>query len=250
LVARRGTQRQAHFAHAEKTTCDGGLETILHRLAKELFRDISSLTVPEYRFHREHEIGSRERVAHNALILPSTAIPISVVWTERAVENVIPDITIASGTDEFFIEIVVTHPVDEDKLRTFRRLNRPVLEIRLPREDALLSREQLRTKLETDQRSKSWLFHPDQIEHEEMFCRLLSAAEARLAERQRANAAAFYLALTRVRQASTSHALKARRPKASERWESERFVEEHLRKTGRYPSLEECKAFEARRKKR
>lgn len=79
---------------------------------------------------RAGERLARAQHAH-ASIVPTKAIPISAVWTERAVENVIPDITIASGIDELFNEIVVTHPVYVDKLRTFHRLNSPVLEIRL-----------------------------------------------------------------------------------------------------------------------
>jgi hypothetical protein len=34
LIAQQGTRWQTHFSHAEKTTCDGGFETILHGLLK------------------------------------------------------------------------------------------------------------------------------------------------------------------------------------------------------------------------
>src|SRR6266478_5677443 len=58
VVARKGQIRQHHFSHHRPTDCDGGLETILHRLAKELCVTLGTISLPEYCFRLARNIGN------------------------------------------------------------------------------------------------------------------------------------------------------------------------------------------------
>jgi hypothetical protein len=249
LIARKGRKRREHFAHVGTTTCDGGLETVLHRLAKELFFDIRVMTVPEYVFHREQSLDNGESASHTALVVPSEAIQIGSVHVEKPVGGLIPDITITHDQQEFFIEIAVTHRVDAEKLCSLRALNRPVLEIRLSPEDALLSREQLRAKLTDDTTSKHWLYHPHQVVHEEQFKVKLGIAVERAKQARYARIRFSAKTFARARRSRTAR--PATEARTENNWrETEHFANECFRKTGRFPTYEESKVFHSRHRKR
>lgn len=236
LVARKGDVRQHHFAHHEATECGGGAETILHLLAKEMFGQFSTLSIPPYRLTLKRKTPSGVTVRKDFAVCRGGAIGIQGVETERLEAGVRPDIVVLSGKKRLLIEIAVTHKVGRGKLRRLRRLNLPAIEIRLSPEDAFLPREKLRAKLQLDLESKFWLFHPEQRHGEREF--LASLRSARRAERARP-----WKAFAPSRQKTISrprpfHDRSELSPAEYDR-RTERFFAEH----GRYPTLEECKVL-------
>jgi len=86
LVARRGGQRAAHFAHATGRACAAAHETVLHRIAKQLIADGAPLALPEVA--AEH--GGRRR-----LVRPATTIRPDTVALERGFNGLRPEPTVA-----------------------------------------------------------------------------------------------------------------------------------------------------------
>lgn len=170
LIARKGRVRVQHFAHAADTDCFGAAETVLHLLAKELFRELNSIVLPQYKFEKEKVLKrSNILVRHEQIVAKGGEAYISKVFIEKSEGQFTPDVTIESNSKRLLVEIAVTHKVDKIKLRHIRKKGLPAIEIQLGLADAILSKDELRDKLEKDISSKCWLYHPDQRKEELIF---------------------------------------------------------------------------------
>lgn len=58
-------------------------------------------------------------------------IPVDRVELEKRFDDIIPDIVVYSGDKYFFIEIYVTHPIDDEKLKKLKEKNISTIEIDL-----------------------------------------------------------------------------------------------------------------------
>jgi hypothetical protein len=240
VVARKGQIRRHHFSHHRPTDCDGGLESILHRLAKELFVTLRSIDLPEYRIRLARNIGNDRIIEVEELVVLPSAVKIDAVKIEAHLDRIIPDVVLNSGRDELLVEIAVTHLIGPNKLRELRRIGVPTIEIRLNADDAWLTREELQAKLSNNTNCKCWIFHPNQRVPERRFYDLLRshAREGRVRRRNRQQMQSEVLA--RVRRPATPVQESSR----SNDWRGpNQFAEEFNLQHGRYPSLEENKAY-------
>ncbi len=169
LIAKKGALRRHHFAHFEITDCQGSGETILHRLSKELLAGLESLMVPPYIFIKKRKSKFSTLVAHEARVAKGGLVRVDSVRVEEVEEGFVPDIIIESDSKSLIVEVAVTHKVSRTKLRRIRKRDLPAIEIRLDRNDAFLSRDELKAKLQSNLDSKVWLFHPAQREEERRF---------------------------------------------------------------------------------
>ena len=67
------------------------------------------------------------------LISKGREISIDDVKLEKRFDDIIPDIVVYSGDKYFFIEIYVTHPIDDEKLKKLKEKNISTIEIDLGR---------------------------------------------------------------------------------------------------------------------
>lgn len=170
LIAKKGSEKVHHFAHEADSNCIGAAETALHLLCKELFKELNSIVLPQYNFSKERKLKRNYHViTHEKIVVKGGEASITRTFIEQAEERFKPDITLESNSKKLFVEIAVTHKVDRNKLRHIRKCGFPAIEIHLDLADALLSRDELRNKLQTDLTSKRWLFHPKQREAERIF---------------------------------------------------------------------------------
>jgi hypothetical protein len=177
LIAKKGKINVHHFAHARETDCVGGAETSLHILSKELFKEMESVALPQYLFERERVLRPGYiRITYQQIVAKGGEARITKVDIEKAEDKFKPDVTLLCGEKTLLIEIAVTHKVDKKKLRLLRKSGMPAIEIRLEFSDALLSKDELRNKLQNDLASKHWLFHPRQREAERVFYEKLRTA--------------------------------------------------------------------------
>jgi len=177
LIAKKGKINVHHFAHARETDCVGGAETSLHILSKELFKEMESIVLPQYLFERERVLRpGYKRITHQQIVAKGGEARITKVGIEKAEDKFKPDVTLHCGEKTLLIEIAVTHKVDKKKLRLLRKSGLPAIEIRLEFSDALLSKDELKNKLQNDLASKHWLFHPGQREAERVFYEKLRTA--------------------------------------------------------------------------
>lgn len=176
LIAKKGPKRKHHFAHRSYSLCDGGIETTLHLLAKEIFQEIDQFSIPTYNFHRERKTKVGTTISHDKLVARGGNVKVDEVNIECAAQGFIPDIVVTSNNKKLLIEVAVTHLVDRNKMRHIRKHGLPAIEIRLDWSDALLTKAELSKKLILDVNCKHWLFHPFQKEAEaEFFAKLRNA---------------------------------------------------------------------------
>lgn len=134
LVAKNnGKIRVHHFAHASNSECVGAYQTMIHLLAKEI---IATYRIVPF--------------AQNGTI---KLIRVAEIHLEKRFEDVIPDvigilpITLNNtnqiiGAIPIFVEIYVTHKVDDEKAQKIKKLGIPTVEINLSNSQAL-SKEEL-----------------------------------------------------------------------------------------------------------
>ncbi|MBZ9851359.1 hypothetical protein LB565_25550 [Mesorhizobium sp. CA14] len=121
--------RTPHFAHHHRDACGGGPETSLHKLAKQIIKDQLILFVPK----RIASHGDVERLlpGREKIELESATLEF------RDPEQIVPDLYVTIKGRKLFVEIAVTHPCDDEKIRRIRQHGIAAIEIdllQLPRD--------------------------------------------------------------------------------------------------------------------
>lgn len=152
LIARKGPKMMHHFAHKSKENCAYGYETSLHLAAKEILAGAKKMVIPgtyiEFNSHK-----------HTICISKTTEITIEKVELERRFRNVIPDVIIYVNGKPIFIEIFVTHPIDDEKLDKLKELGISTIEIDLSQINHSITTEELSDILLKDSELKYWKYN-------------------------------------------------------------------------------------------
>lgn len=112
-----------HFAHHHRDACGGGPETALHKLAKQIIQERLLLFVPK----RIASHGNVERIlpGREKIELESATLEF------RDPQQIVPDLYVTLDGRKLFVEIAVTHPCDEEKIRRVRQHGIAAIEIDL-----------------------------------------------------------------------------------------------------------------------
>lgn len=153
LIARKGTVARHHFAHYSKETCEYGIETALHLAAKEVIASAKEMVIPKVILSFPQGRRSAE------LIYKSMKIKIDRVELEKRFDNIIPDIAVYSGKQKFFVEIFVTHAIDEKKLKKIRDMDVSTIEIDLSKFNNLPDEIELMRIVLEDSPPKIWKYN-------------------------------------------------------------------------------------------
>lgn len=168
LLARQGEVKVAHFAHQSTTDCSGGLETALHRAAKQVIVDAQRLNLPDVVMNvsKRHAIFGLFQA--DARIKDRQAWLIPDAREEVPLANLRADV---AGTDtdmgQVAVEIRVTHEVGSNKAAQLVALRVPCVEIDVrdligrPLTLAILASEVVE-RID----NKTWVYHPRWAEHE------------------------------------------------------------------------------------
>ncbi|MCA0050632.1 competence protein CoiA [Mesorhizobium sp. B283B1A] len=151
LVARKGDENVPHFGHHGGDACGGGPETVLHLLAKEVFRADPSLLLPK-------RLGLNKG---NVVTKPGQQVTTQFLRIEFTdAKKVIPDLYVRALGYDLFVEVAVTHASDETKIERLREHGVMAVEIdlsKLPRDS---TREQIADAV-LRSAPRCWLYHPD-----------------------------------------------------------------------------------------
>lgn len=116
LIAKQGSVRDWHFAHSAHHNCINGAESSLHLAAKHVVTRESKILIPD------------KEGRFNALLIECADL--EMTW-DTDFGRMIPDVTLTSGTEIYFVEIIVTHAIDERKREKINSLGVPTLLIYL-----------------------------------------------------------------------------------------------------------------------
>lgn len=139
LVAKLGNKKQHHFAHKSSSNCDIAYaqETGLHKLAKQILQESQSILVPGYNISW-YEIVPKDVdsfVAANVKVdFPnkrSKMVEYSSVAIEKTIDDIVADAVIEVQGKYCIVEIKVSHPVDEIKVKKLEKIGISAFEINL-----------------------------------------------------------------------------------------------------------------------
>ena len=153
LWAHKGEQRMHHFEHEPHTHCEYGYESSLHLAAKDILSRAKKMVIPPVYVEFPQSGKSKE------LISKEREISVDDVKLEKRFDDIIPDIVVYSGDKYFFIEIYVTHPIDDEKLKKLKEKKISTIEIDLSKEKRDISVEELSDILLKSSDRKSWKYN-------------------------------------------------------------------------------------------
>lgn len=153
LIAHKGQKRMHHFKHRSSEDCEYGYESSLHLAAKDILSRSKKMVIPPIYVEFPQSGKPKE------LISKERKIPIDDVELEKRFDDIIPDIVVYSGDKYFFIEIYVTHPIDDEKLKKLKEKNISTIEIDLSKIKRDISVEELSDILLKTSPQKSWKYN-------------------------------------------------------------------------------------------
>lgn len=153
LIAKKGQVVRHHFTHHSKEPCEYGLETALHLAAKEIITSAKEMTIPQVKLQFPHSYRD------GILIHESMKVQIDHVELEKRFEDIVPDIAIYSGEKKFFVEIFVTHAIDERKFEKIKKMDISTIEIDLSELSDLSDEAELMKVILEDNPKKIWKYN-------------------------------------------------------------------------------------------
>ncbi|MBQ7011380.1 MAG: topoisomerase DNA-binding C4 zinc finger domain-containing protein [Clostridia bacterium] len=157
LVAKKGSKNAHHFSHYSASNCEYGYESALHQAAKVILSNSKKMVLPPIEWNNRS--SGRYHLKMDGNLHDSTEIVIDNVELECRFGNIVPDIVVYSGGKKFFIEIYVSHEVDEEKLEKLKKTGISTLQIDLSKKDELISQEELENVLLNGVEEKEWLYN-------------------------------------------------------------------------------------------
>jgi hypothetical protein len=149
LIARQGTRKVHHFAHANGTTCLHAAQTAAHILAKSILAQELHMVIPA-----AYPMMRTERF----IAFQEQNVTFISVALEQRLSSIVPDVvaTREDGT-QLIVEIKVKHAVDDDKLDKIRKLGIDAIEVAIDAADFYDS-ERLRGHILGSPSGKHWLY--------------------------------------------------------------------------------------------
>ncbi|WP_295459225.1 competence protein CoiA family protein [uncultured Thiodictyon sp.] len=161
LIARQGEVRAWHFAHASDGDCVGAAEGALHRAAKQLIVQEGAILVPGLEVKEKHRLDDG-RLGESALGRPPETWTLTAAREEVTVGDYRIDVAGTHDGSPVFIEVAVTHAVEDSKREALSRLGVHCFEIKLdPYQYESWTWTSLRQEILECIGNRDWIFHPD-----------------------------------------------------------------------------------------
>lgn len=152
LIARKGSLRQHHFAHASGSECSYGAETALHLAAKQVLEQRMEIYLPEV------EVWFYSPRA-SYILTPAKMYNLNKVALEKRVGQIIPDVIGYVEGEPLLIEIRVTHKVSYEKAQHIKKLKLSAVEIDLSNTSRELEIKDIESSVIETEKGKKWIFN-------------------------------------------------------------------------------------------
>ena len=167
-------QKRSYFAHSGKAcSFQQAYETSIHLLAKKIISEKGKLLFPSItekisdipqliEIYDQYNGSLNNYEDSNILeIKPQRYIDLDFVKVEQTVGDVKPDLIVYSGENICFVEIAVTHFIDEVKKEKLIKMNYPVIEIDLSNYISTeVTLETLEHEIIDNPRNRQWIYYP------------------------------------------------------------------------------------------
>ncbi len=152
LIAKKGDEREHHFAHRNNSNCKYAYQTSLHLAAKEVLKQEKRIMLPPV-------ILSFPGSCTSFKISDSIMLDIDNVELEKHFGSIIPDVVISKGNKKLFVEIYVTHKVEGDKIAKIRDAGISTIEVDLSKIDHAVSKAELANIFIKRDVKKKWVYN-------------------------------------------------------------------------------------------
>lgn len=152
LIAKQGSIRAWHFAHESNLACVTAPETALHKMVKQKLLEAEGISLPPLLHLFKCEL---------VVFVNGETVEPALIDDERSFGTVTPDIYVKTVDGrEFFIEIYVTHAVDDEKIEKLEKIGIPTLELDFSETPRDISPEQLDAAITKAFYLGNWVYHP------------------------------------------------------------------------------------------
>lgn len=153
LMARKGKKMMHHFAHCAGNDCEYGYEFSLRLAVKEILTKAGKITLPPVSVKFPNSYKSNE------LVSEAREVPVERVGLEYRFDDVVPDIMVHTGGEQFFVGIRIAREMEEQKLNELQKADISVIEINLSRVMGTISIEELTEILLCNREEKQWKYN-------------------------------------------------------------------------------------------
>lgn len=165
VVAKQGTEKAWHFAHAKASDCANAYEKSVHELAKQLLRERKLLRVPAFSVKQTAWDAFGTPISAEEVVFDSKLVNLDTCVAGKALGEVTPDLVGAVGERVILVEITVFHRLMPEKKDRLLLTGNAVVEIDLGLfKSVQASRERLEYELFDNTRNRRWIFHPRENE--------------------------------------------------------------------------------------
>lgn len=113
---------------------------------KEIIAEERRIFIPQFDLKIERTTSYGEKVSR-AVCLPGQLVRLDSVLLEHTINPIRPDVVAMSGDKRIFIEVIVTHGVDDSKRGHIRRIGASAIAIDLRGHQRTVDRDLLRQGL-------------------------------------------------------------------------------------------------------
>ena len=162
-----------HFKHHSKQDCEYYYETILHFLAKEIIQRHGGMTLPNITFNLSSYASTYNDVQRwdykRPRSIQSVYVQFDNIEVEKYRNGIKPDLIGIINNKELYIEVAVTHFIDESKKEKIKNQNLSVIEIDLSGFDRNTQEDKLKEALSGSISNMKWINNPTIKERENKF---------------------------------------------------------------------------------
>lgn len=161
VIAKQGTERMWHFAHAKGEKCVEGYEVSIHELAKQMLRQRMELLLPSLTAKMSDIDAYGQLLEEQVPVLESCLVKLEACKTGEYLGGVNVDAIGLLKGHKILIEVTVFHRLMPDKLARLAQTEIPSMQINL---EQFQSRQANRSLLEKaifeDENIRRWIYHP------------------------------------------------------------------------------------------
>jgi len=180
VIAKHGTEKVWHFAHAKASDCASAYEKSVHELAKQTLRERKVIRVPKLLV----AVGAQDAFGRSLLeqetVFESRPVRLDSCVCGKPLGGVTPDVFGTTKGREVLVEITVFHRLMPDKRDRLQKTQKASFEIDLSLfKTVQATRELLEHELFENPNNRQWIFHPRQ---DEVAARLEKALQDKVAQ--------------------------------------------------------------------
>lgn len=147
---------RSHFAHYVDRGCNISVESLIHKMAKQIIRDEKKMFFPDMIVSYK---GFNQK-AFDSQWIEFDMVTLESKRTTDAGISFIPDVVGTYGGVEVFIEIMNTHKVDIDKISKIKSYGAATIEVDVSMIDDVFDMESLKKAVLSSANNKTWLYLP------------------------------------------------------------------------------------------